>query len=247
MAALAERLGLEPDEFAFHFETNAGIDADALATFLQRAATVARRRGADLRVVGLRGGSLDVIIKAFKKGAPKEFAKSPIDTSIKSSVFVGSVAAAIIAGMTHLIGGPSPIAKSGAVIVENHNVTQITVVTANESAIVMDKQIAAAVRAAEEEQKLLAAPDTMPRLSAPVAGMLRDARSGDLVGETSLVQGELHFKPDGYRFWVPVDENLVTADQSLEPEQRYRISGHIALLEGQPDRIVVDHVTRIFD
>ena len=61
------------------------------------------------------------------------------------------------------------------------------------------------------------------------------------------MQGELQFKPDGYRFWVPVDENPVTVNESLQLGQRYRISGHIALLEGQPDRIVVDHATRVSD
>ena len=86
MAEVAERLGLGPDEFAFHFETAVGVDADALATFLKRAATVARRSGADLRVVGMSEGSLDVVIKAIQKGARKELLEKPIGTAINAPV-----------------------------------------------------------------------------------------------------------------------------------------------------------------
>lgn len=245
MAALAERLGLEPDEFAFHFDTKVGIDADALAIFLQRAATVARRSGAELRVVGLREGSLDVIIKTFKKGTSKAFAKDPLDASIKTATLATAVVGTIIAAMTYIHSGPAPIAKSGATMVVNHNVTRIVVVTKDDSTVVMDKKIAAAVREAEEEQKLLNGPDAVPRLSAPVAGMLREARSGNLSGETSLVKGELHFRPDGYRYWVPVDEFPVSRDNSLEPDMRYRVSGNIVTAGGQPDRIVIERADRI--
>ena len=44
MAAIAERLGLGPDEFAFHFDTELGVDADALDTLLKSPAPVARPR-----------------------------------------------------------------------------------------------------------------------------------------------------------------------------------------------------------
>lgn len=246
MADTAERLGLQPDEFAFHFATNVGVDADALATFLKRAATVARRGGAELRVVGMREGSLDVVIRAIRKGAKKEFLEKPIDTTIKSSLFLTGIVVGIIHAMSPTSGG-TPIANAGAAIVEDHPVTQITVVTNDDSVVVMDEGIAKELREAREQQKLLEGPDEAPRLSAPVAGMLRDARSGDLSGETSIVTGELHFRPDGYRFWVPVDENPVTADNALRPGGRYRVSGHIALIEGQPDRIVVDRAVPIPD
>ena len=239
MAAMAERLALGPDEFAFHFQTKVGVDADALATFLKRAATVARRQGADLRVVGLRDGSLDVVIKAFKKGALKEFKDKPIDTTIKTSLFVGTIVATIVHVMSPTPGGVTPIAKAAAEVVENHQVTQITIITNDDSRVVMNEKIAKAVRAAGQQQQLLDGPDDVPRLSAPVAGMLRDARDGNLSGETSLVKDELHFKPDGYRYWVPVDENPASANNALQPGHRYRVAGHIALSGGLPDRIVV--------
>lgn len=244
MAAIAERLGLGPDEFAFHFETTVGVDADALATFLKRAATVARRNGAELRVVGLREGSLDVIIKAFKKGAKREFKDKPIDTTVKTSVFVGGIVVGIINMMSPEHGG-TPIASAGAKVIEGHQVTEIILVTNDSSTVVMNEKIAKEVREAKERQPLLEAPDVPPRLSAPVTGMLRDARSGDLLGETSIVKGELHFRPDGYRYWVPVDENPVTANGALHPGVRYRVSGHIALIGGQPDRIIVDRAVPI--
>lgn len=247
MATVAERLGLGPDEFAFHFETKVGVDADALATFLKRAATVARRSGGELRVVGLREGSLDVVIKAVKKGAKKEFEEKPIDTTIKTSLFVGGIVAGIIHMMSPQLSGPTPIAKAGADVIENHQVMQITIITNMHSTVVMNERIAKEVREAGERHLQLEGPEAALRLSAPVAGMLRDARSGDLFGETSVVKGELHFRPDGYRYWVPVDENPVTASGLLRPGARYRVSGHIALSDGQPDRIVVDRAVSIAD
>jgi hypothetical protein len=120
-------------------------------------------------------------------------------------------------------------------------------VTNDDSTVVMNGAIARQLREARQQQNLLSGPDTVPRLSAPVAGMLRDARSGDLSGETSIVKGELHFKPDGYRYWVPVDENPVTANGVLLTGGRYRVSGHIALKGGQPDRIVVDQAVPLLN
>ena len=77
--------------------------------------------------------------------------------------------------------------------------------------------------------------------------MLRDARTGDLTGETSIVKGELHFRPDGYRYWVPVDENPVMANSAMQSGGRYRVSGRIALSSGRPDRIIVDQAAVISD
>jgi hypothetical protein len=247
MTTVAERLEMGPDEFAFHFEARQGVDADALATFLKRAATVVRRSGGELRVVGLRDGSLDVVLKAIKRGATKEFKEKPIDTTIKTSVFVAGIVAGIIHLMSPQLSGGTPIAKAGADIIENHSVTTITVLTNESSATVMNQAIAKEVREAQGRQNLLEGPDPVPRLAAPVAGMLRDARSGDLSGDTSVVMGELHFRPDGYRYWVPIEENPITSNGSLKPGARYRVSGHIAMSGGQPDRIIVDRATPIPD
>lgn len=247
MAAITEELRLRPDEFVFRFETAVGVDADALATFLKRAATVARRSGGELNVVGLREGSLNVVVRAVKKGAKKEFNEKPIDTTIKVSLFVSGIVAGIIHMMSPVLSGPTPIAKAGADVIENHQVTQIAIITNEGRTLVMDQRIANEVREAEKRDYLLDGPETAPRLSAPVAGMLRDARSGDLVGETSTIKGELHFRPKGYRYWVPVDENSDNGSGSLRTGANYRVSGHIAVIDGQPDRIVVDRAVVIPD
>lgn len=248
MAGIAERLGLGPHEFAFHFEAKGGVDADALANFLKRAATVARQHGAGLRVVGLQQGSLSVVIEAIKRGAKKEFEEKPIDTTIKTSAFIGGIVLGIIHLMSPAVSGVTPIAKAGAEMVERHQVMQITIVTNESSTVVMNKEIAKELREAEEERQLMLPPtDDIMRLSAPVAAMLRDARTGDLSGETEMVHGELHFRPDGYRYWVPVDESPVSAMGQIRPGGRFRVSGHIALNEGHPDRIVVNWAEPIPD
>jgi len=238
MAEVAERLDLGPDEFAFHFKTGAGVDADALATFLKRAATVARRSGGELRVVGVHEGSLDVVLKAIKKGAAKEYAEKPIDTTIKTSAFVTAIVAGIIHLMSPQQSGDTPIAKAGADIIESNEVSEISIVTNEQRHVVMNPAIAKLVREVREELHLLDGPPENLRLSAPVAGLLRDVRSGELSGETSVVKGELHFRPDGYRYWVPVVESDL-----LKPGARYRLSGHIALKGNQPDRIIIDGAT----
>lgn len=92
----------------------------------------------------------------------------------------------------------------------------------------MNEGIAGQGRNARQQHKnLLADPDAVPRLSAPVADMPRDARSNGLSGETSIVKGELHPKPDGYRYRVSVDENPVTADGVLQAGSSYRMSAMI--------------------
>lgn len=243
---MAEQLILRPDEFAFYFEAQKGVDADALANFLKRAATIARQRGGELRVVGIREGSLAVIIKAIKKSkvsqsAAKEFSEKPIDTTIKVSAFLASIVGAIIYAMSPAQSGSSPLAKAGADVVENHQVTQIKIVTNETSTVVMDEMIASEVREAERNGRaMLAPPHETRRLPQPVIAMIEDARRGSLLGEAALVRDELHFRPDGFRYWVPVDENTVSAAGQLYPGGRFRVTGHIATRDGQPDRIVVD-------
>lgn len=241
MAVIAEQLDLGPNEFAFHFETSDGVDADALANFLKRAATVARQRGAELRIVGLREGSLAVIVDVIKKGASKEFAEKPIDTTIKVSTFAAAIVGAIVLAMTPTKSGDTPLGKAGAEVVENHHVTKITVVTSQDITVVMDETIAFEVREAERNrQVMLAGPEEVMRLPHRVAEMIEDARQGNLSGQAALIGDELHFRPDGYRYWVPVDENPVSANGALYPGGNFRVGGRIAMRDGLPDRIIVD-------
>lgn len=115
MASIVEKLNLRPDEFAFYFEAEWGVEVDALANFLKRASTVARSHGAELRVVGLREGSLAVILRAIKKSkivenATKEFVDKPLEGGVKVTTLVGAIAAAIVYLMLPGKSGGAPIA-----------------------------------------------------------------------------------------------------------------------------------------
>lgn len=158
------------------------MDASALADFLKRAATVARQRGGDLRVVGLRQGSLAIVITAIKKSkigqsAAKEFSEKPIDTTIKASGFAAAIVSAIVYAMSPAQSGSTPLAKAGAEVVENHKVTEITIVTNATSSVVMNKMIASEIRAVDRvSYPLLPPPGYRERLPQGVATMIEDAR-----------------------------------------------------------------------
>jgi hypothetical protein len=245
LVSIAQRLELGSHEFAFHFQTKEGVEADALGNFLKRAATVARQSGAELRVVGLREGSLAVIIEAIRKsragkGAAKEFSDKPIDTTIKVSGFLASIVAAIAYAMSPAQSGSTPIAKAGADVIENHHVTEITLVTNRTSIVVMNQTIAAEVREKERfSPRMLPESDEARRLPGPMVEMIEDARQGNLSGEAAIVNGELHFRPDGYRYWVPVD-GYRASQGLLYPGGHFRVAGQIEMRHGQPDRIIVD-------
>jgi hypothetical protein len=246
VSGIAERLDLGPNEFAFHFETDDGIEARVLATFLQRAATVAKRHGADLRIVGLREGSLDVIIAPRKSGiaqnAAKEFREKPIGTTVAVAGLVTAIVGAIIAAMALEKNGASPMGKAGAELVERHEVTQIEIVTTETSTVLMNKEIAQRVREAPRHGGL---PHTPPEAGAErrppqVLKLAEDARQGDLSGEVLLVEGNLHFRPDGHKFLVPVDKMASHGIRQLSPGGHYRVTGQIEMLSGQPDSIIID-------
>lgn len=151
---------------------------------------------------------------------------------------------AIVYFMSPAESGSTPIAKAGADVVENHHVTQITIVTNEESTVVMNETIASEVREAERShQPMLSPPEETRRLPQPAIAMIEDARRGNLSGEAALVGDELHFRPDGYRYWVPVNDNPGRAQGQLFPGGHFRVAGHIATRGGLPDRIIVDWVT----
>lgn len=155
MTSIVDGLTLQPDELAFHFAGDGGVDVDALSNFLRRASTVAKGRGAELRAVGLRDGSLVVKLRVIAKSkiaqnASKKFVADPLDGAVKVTALVGAVAGAII-WMMSPAGGDTPVAKAGAQIVEEHNVTQISIVTNNDTTVIMDRTIA---RALKEHRRL---------------------------------------------------------------------------------------------
>jgi hypothetical protein len=200
MNKTASGFALSADEFAFHFDSKNGVAATALGHFLQRAATVARGQGAELHVVGLRDGSLEVVLKAiakskFAKNAKREFEKAPIGTSAAGAGLVGAVVSAIIFATSS--STPTPLAKSAANLIEQTSVTQIQVVTVHQTVVIMDIEGAKQVRALD--LSYAGGPKLLPEsrvASLPSPEMRRlstEMEKGNLTGWIGGFDGELHF------------------------------------------------------
>lgn len=232
---------LGDDEFAFHFDTPRGIDAQRLGVFLQRAAKVARDNGADLRIVGIEEGSLDVIARVTKATGRKvgaEFAANPIKTTAASSVLVGLVIKGLAMVMAPAESGATPLAKAGAEIVEKEKVKNITIVSNGGQVVVMDPVIAREVREAERRYR----PPALPSYR-ETQRMIADG--GELTGSVAEMDGDLYFRPDGHRFAVPIDmETSETADV-LYPGAHYRVRGELILRRERPYALIVSYATRI--
>lgn len=235
--ATAADLGLGPNDLAFVFDSNVGVNAADLGAFLQRASVVSRRAGADLYVVGLHEGSLAVVAKAVRRGAKAlgnavadEFQATPVKTT--AGALAAVVSTAIITAMIPQPGKVSPVAKAGAALVENHNVSQISLLTVNQTTLIMDESRAAEVRefdhAAMSDRPLL--PD--------VRRLISRASEGNLSGTVTLVEGELHFRPDGFRYLVPIDY-LVRPPAAVQPGRHLIVSGEIVLRDSLPDSLVI--------
>jgi len=247
MATRSTDLNFRSDELAFRFSTDRGVDVEHLATFLQRAATVARRAGTELVVVGVPEGSVIIKLRAVTNSAKKEFMKAPLAAAAAAMAVgggIGGTVVAIVNAMVPSYNKVSPMAKAGAVLVENHHVEKIEVITNNQTIVVMDGTRAAQIRMLEEHRKASRGGKAMfadaEAGDAPsVPRMIIAARAGVLSGEVFDVEGELHFRPDGYRYLVPVDADSSAYGQ-LGPGMRVRVRGEIVPRRGQPDRIVVD-------
>jgi hypothetical protein len=246
MASLASELQLRPDEFAFYFQSEAGVEAHELGVFLQRAATVARGKGAELRVSATKPGSLAIILRAARKSptteaAGKEFAKAPIATTAASVALAGAVAGAIIYAMNPQPGQVTPLAKAGAKVIEKCHVQQIEVITVDKSIVVMDQDRAQRVRQIQrvERRRSLELP---PR---EVQMLIGAAREGMLSGGVVDVEGELHFRPDGYRYLVPINMDRSEAAEDLYPQAHFRVRADLRTLDGQPDTIIIHSATRV--
>jgi hypothetical protein len=244
--ASARDLELEDDELAFYFASEAGIEASDLGQFLQRAAAVARQAGAELRVTALEPGSLSVIMKAVRsskagRAAVKEFNKAPIQVTAAGAALAGTVATAIAFAMSPDEAGVTPLGKAGATVIEHHHVERIEVVTTRETIIIMDPVRARGLRALEEQMRR-----ETPLLPAPDVRVLTDqSRRGVLTGSVHEVAGELHFRPDGYRYLVPIDMAGSDAAASLQAGAHVRVSGKLHLHRGQPHAISIGDATRI--
>lgn len=236
MVATADALNLGPDNFAFVFQSEAGVRAADLGLFLQRASTVSRRAGAELYIVGLREGSLAVVAKVARKGANaayEEFKSSPVRTSASAVALVGAVTVALGMAMNPEPGHVSPLAKAGAALVEDHSVTQISLISRNRTIVIMDEDRAAEVRRLQVERRYeaLPAPD--------VRKLIASARTGDLSGAVLLVDGETHFRPDGFRYLVPIDRVPHLLQAVVRPDEHIIVSGELLLRDSQPDLLIV--------
>jgi hypothetical protein len=239
-----ESLGLGADEFAFYFRGARGVEANELGLFLQRAATVARQQGAELRVNALEPGSLAVIIKAIKRSRAAralrhEFGNTPIQATAAGATLVVLVVSALAKAMSPESGEAKPLAKVGADMVEERQVEQIEIITANKTIVVMDPERALRIREIEHNRKrsrLLPAAD--------VQKLMESGRTGMLTGRVVDVEGELHFRPDGYRYLVPIDMQSSEAVDELFPGVHVRVNADLRTRGGQPDAIVVHKATR---
>jgi hypothetical protein len=245
VAALAEELGLGPDQFAFYFQSDVGVEARDLGTFLQRAGTIAGRQGAVLHVTGIRPGSVAVVIRTLKKTAKKtakaagnEWEKAPIATTAAGSGMVAAVVGAIIYAMQPS-SGPTPIAKAAADVVERHNVQRIELVTIEQKVVVMDHVRARRVREMERNQATGVELSMLPPPREEIRQLVDAGRRGVLTGNVVAIHGALYFCPDGHSFYVPIQTSLMDPTEEIYAEAHFRVRGTLVMVRGQPDHIIV--------
>jgi hypothetical protein len=234
-------LSLQPNEFAFYFSTNRGIEANELGDFLKRAATVAKRAGTEIRVIGIEHGSLAVKLTALTKAIKKDFMKQPVGPLL--TMGGGAVAATVAAiswAMQPQGDKVDPLAKSGASVVEKHEVSKIEIITVNQTIVVMDEERAADIREVERRARHR----ETPRLKYDIPAMVADMRDHHLEGSTVEIRGVLHFQPDGTNFYVPVD--LSKGDMHrLQADAYYQVQGELRLKNGQPDSMIIFHARQL--
>lgn len=239
MNPIAEKFDLRANQFAVLFETDRGIEADDLGTFLKRAATLARQQGAELRVVRFEPGSLATIFEALQKSkiaknAKKEFVQKPIAGTAAITGIVAAVAGALIWSFDTEKVGPTPISRAGATVIEERNVTAIKLVTVENVVVLMDEEKARYVREIDSMRK------TPRMLEHQEIRMLKDrASGGSLGGGVISIDGELHFRPDEYRFIVPIDFARMDPRVEVYPNAHFRISGEFIMRNGRPDSIII--------
>lgn len=239
MVSQGEALGLQVDEFAFYFHSKAGVEAAELGLFLQRAATVARRRGAQLNVTAIRSGSLAVIIQAVAsspigQATVHEFLQAPVTTTASAVTIVGAVIGAIVYAMSPDAAGATPLGKAGAAAIETGSIDRIELVTISRTIVIMDTERAERVRDVQRWR------DERPRMNAPmVERLIHEARAGALTGTIIDVAGELHFRPHGHRYLVPMEFTDEYTAGHANPGRQYRVRANLLTFGGQPNLIVI--------
>ena len=240
---------LGSDQLAFYFDCEGGIDADVLGKFLQRAATVARGKDANLQVLVARDGSLAIIVRVLKRSRSavgKEFGAAPIQTSAAATVIVASVAAAISYAMNPDSGMTTPLAKAGAELVEERGIKSIELVTKDSTILIMDRDRAINILHRSTSTRIESVPSLMRDLSLVEADLMAvRAFEGMLIGTVLVVDSELHFRPEGYRYLIPMNFPSNYDGRDLVSGKAYRIRGHIKFRGLAPDLIVINSASQI--
>ncbi len=201
---------LRPNDLAFYFESNKGVSAAPLGKFLQRVATIAKRTDADLQVVALRNGSLAVIVTPIKRtidAAGKEFKKSPIATTLATIFLANEIYEAICSAMNPTTPNPAPLVKAAAELVQDGHVKSIELVASDKSRVIMDVNLAIRVQQAAATAVEAATQPSQSIPSRQLVEMAQRAIEGVLSGEVLDVEGNLHFRPDGHKYLVPIQQS----------------------------------------
>lgn len=227
------------DELIFHFDVLNGVDAQRLGAFLQRAGKVARDNGADMFVIGFEEGSLDVIVKIVKSLGKKiagGFNSNPITTTGGGIAIARAIADVLAATMDPTQCGATPLAKSGAEIVEKEGVRSITIISNGGNVIVMDPVIAAKIRDAERssrEPRRRLVHSEYEELQQKIAG------GSEITGLVVAMDGDLYFRPDGERFAVQIDLQNSAASDIIYPGASFRIRGDLIFRNARPYSLVI--------
>ncbi|MBY6137630.1 hypothetical protein KUV61_17475 [Nocardioides marinus] len=244
-------VSLAPDELAFYFACVDGVEASALGSFLSRASTVAKRKGADLHITATHNGSLVVVARAAKRGGStvgKEFASSPMQTAAATTVVVGIVVAGINNAVSSDNKEISPLAKACIALIEEHEIEKIQLVTAETTTLLMDKEKASLI-APNSRSSMFEIADELPRtvlfptatdVDLKLRTLFQKGLSGDLTGIAIYAGPDLHFRPDGHRYLVPVEYSSNYDGVKLSPSKHYRVRGAIKFHDGVPERIEVE-------
>jgi hypothetical protein len=249
------QLALDPSEFAFYFRNETGIEAGDLGDFLKRTATIAKREGAELRVVGFEPGSLFVIFKAIAKTAKKTTAKvgksfdrDPLDAAAKSVAVVGAIAAAIVWAMSP--DASAPLAKAGAEVMEKHEVREINLITVNEKILVMDEGSARRVREVVRDRRERKAEARMSQIEdyrETIPRLEHDPVHRIFEGAFTQIDGKFHFRPDGFNYYVPVDFLDRADSEKIHGDGFfYRIDTYLEFRQRMPHRMMVLKVERLY-
>lgn len=228
---------LDDSEFALYFSGGDGVSAESLGDLLRRAAIVARRAGAELQITAIEPGSLAVVMRTLKKSGAavgNEFKGSPVQTSAATAALVTLVVGALAQTMSPESGEAKPLARAAAEIVERGDAERIEIITRKSTILVMDADRAGHIRENDRRKKHSRILD-----ASTVGALMESARMGTLTGTVLDVEGELHFRPDGFRYLVPIDLRRSDGAQMLYPGLHTRVSAELTTLHGQPDTMLI--------